>query len=333
MTYSFRNGFRTAKDRRLFERVPEFELCRSEPGSTISVLPANAALGSATLPDTTIYILQGCGYSGLPDALAAALVWRQHLVVACAGNGLPIDIGSLNEDKLEPHQFPTWSIPDEILTRAGLHRDDRVLVDRIGLMIYEAQTETKFIFPDWPESVAACSLDRINESISTIRQNPAHLQPWSEQLSLAYRLVHASLMANDPEARLILMVTAIEAVLPDRKNRSSEIIGLLDSMIADVRKHPGIGDEVKTNVVSLLHEDKNESISRLGRQLAAKLPNEYDGQSGEQYFRHVYGLRSRLVHGHLDRLSADERDVIDEYKTLLQFVLDVLELSHGPQYS
>jgi hypothetical protein len=59
----------------------------------------------------------------------------------------------------------------------------------------------------------------------------------------------------------------------------------------------------------------------------------FDCESGEQYFRHVYGLRSRLVHGHLDRLSADERDVIDEYKTLLQFVLDVLELSHGPQYS
>lgn len=330
MTYSFRNGVRTAAYRRIFEHGPEFVLGESgQGGGSVVLLPASGSTSAGpSLQETTIFVIQGSGYPSQDDAFIAAREWRQYFTIGAARRGFPIEIGGLNEDKLEPHQFPVWDrtlVPDELISKFDLERSDRVLVDRIGLMIYEAEPVAKFFYPDWPDSIVACTAQSIKDAIQSIRtDDPANV--WGEQLSLAYRLVHASLMANDSESKHILLVTAIEAVLPDRRKRSPDVVSVIDSLILTLTTLDGIA-EIKTTVAALLRDDKYESISRSGAQLASQLGRTYGGKTAEQYFRHVYGIRSGLVHGSLRRLSADERDVIDEYKELLQFVLDMLQES------
>jgi Apea-like HEPN len=322
--YSFRNGVRTAAHRRLVETVPEFVLSEHD---NVVLLPANAMSSDALLSKTTIFVIQGSGYQALDEAFKAAREWRQYLTIGAARQGFPIEIGGLNEQNLEPHQFPTWNrnlVKDELLQKFNLERSDRILVDRIGLMVYETEPAAKFIYPDWPDSIVGCSAKAIRVAIGVIRTGDPTV--WSNRISLAYRIVHASLIANDDEARYILLVTAIEAILPDKQERSTDVVGVIDSLIKTLANTPaGAARDV---VAALLREDKNESIGRLGAELANQLSRQnYGGMTAKKYFQHIYGTRSRLVHGHLNRLSDDIRDVIDDYKELLQFVLDMLEES------
>jgi hypothetical protein len=68
-----------------------------------------------------------------------------------------------------------------------------------------------------------------------------------------------------------------------------------------------------------------ETITEVGRTLAGKSDQDYDGLSPQDFFESCYGARSALVHGSTDREKRPEpQEVQRRIPHLQQFVLDLL---------
>jgi hypothetical protein len=147
--------------------------------------------------------------------------------------------------------------------------------------------------------------------IAWVTEHPYSLD---RQQQLAYSLFHAALVqskpeAINPEAAYILLITAIEALLPAAQQLSRDIVTVIDTLKAKLNESDDVNEAIRTRVAQLLDEDKYESISRRGKQLVRNnLGTERFGNNEKphDYFRRSYDVRSGLVHGSLDRPTFDE---------------------------
>ena len=78
--------------------------------------------------------------------------------------------------------------------------------------------------------------------------------------------------------------------------------------------------ETKTRVLQILDGDRRESVRQMAMGLVSKLSSTYDDLQPKSYFDLCYGNRSALFHRNA------ERPDVREYRTLLRFVLDVLDV-------
>ncbi len=90
-----------------------------------------------------------------------------------------------------------------------------------------------------------------------------HSGEWNEELKLAYQLVHASLSdSRNHEARFILPVTAIEALIPYRE-RIPAIVRVLQALISQVRNISEVDDETRDAVLRCLTLTSSSLFGRL----------------------------------------------------------------------
>jgi hypothetical protein len=144
------------------------------------------------------------------------------------------------------------------------------------------------------------------------------------QQQLAYSLFHASYFEDNEETRHILLVTAIEAMLPPKRKLPDNIVGVLDKLMARLDEIDPRVDNIRERLARILEESKFEGIARRGRSLVGVLGTErFSGEKPKDYFQRMYDWRGFLVHGNLDRPTYVELET--ELRELRRFVLALLD--------
>ncbi len=276
-------------------------------------------------------IISGDGYDSLESALAAGRKWRQVASSVFARMLLSVDFGDDDESRAVLEEI---TVTGPGLEMIGVTPGDVIYDDRDGLSVYRTEPERRFIHISMgtPSVHVSLSREQTHERVEQALQRHAGI--WNDELKLAYQLVHSSLANQNHEARFILAVTAIEALIPYRQ-RVPEVVAVLDHLIAHINDMPGseVNGEVRDIILKLLESDKFESIRQFGLRLSDRLTRDYGGMSPRRYFDFVYGTRSDLAHGNLRDAPRLSRHALNEaYVELLAFALDILE-AWTPDYS
>lgn len=121
--------------------------------------------------------------------------------------------------------------------------------------------------------------------------------PLSDRDRLSHQLFHASFFETSEDARFLLLVMAIEALI-ESPLRSAAELGHVDAWIKSTTDAVDLPDCDKKSLCSSLEWLRHQSIGRAGSELArARLGDRrYDGFSAVRFFRRCYELRSDLVH-------------------------------------
>jgi hypothetical protein len=258
--------------------------------------------------------LYGRNYTTPNDALQAGREWRAHISVAFAHVDIGIEIGP-DDGTAIIDQY--WAGPATYFAH-----EERTIRDIPKLLIFQTDQEPQFSgIPFGAQRLMP--LDQF--ATGPVAWVLAHPYSLSTREQLAYRLFHASyFVAENPEAAYILLVTAIEALLPPREEVASpELVAVID----ELKRHLGgmtVGDDLRGDVLGLLDDDKVDTIGRQGRQLVSVLGTErFDGKKPKNYFTRCYKVRSDLVHGNIDRPSDEE--LFEALPELRRFVLALLD--------
>src|SRR5690349_1973064 len=219
--------------------------------------------------------IEGSRFATQDQAFEAGKLVRQQLSATIANTGVAVDF--------DPPPLPERNECDrpESPDAPGLH----VFPTPEGLTV-----SPRFIADGQPSQ----PIDRIiNQDLAAVRQEiPNGLTP---RLYLAYSTFHTALGSKNPEIKYVMFVTAIEALI-DAGHKSEPILKAIAALRQYVKQSEQFAD-VQNQLDTLLREDKKESITQLGMQLASQLKDTYSGKEPADYFKTVYTVRSRIVHG------------------------------------
>jgi hypothetical protein len=123
-----------------------------------------------------------------------------------------------------------------------------------------------------------------------------------ENEALAYDLFAASFFQKGPDARYLMLMASLEALI-DPQPRPATAVAHVQSLIQLTRDADLPEDEI-LSMLGALKWLKSESIGETGRRLMLRLSDrQYDNDSAGALFRRCYRLRSDLVHGKVPRPS------------------------------
>jgi len=282
-----------------------------------------------TINEVTELFISGSGYPTAQAALEGGRKWRHIMSSVFARMAMSVDFGDDDENKITPREFTAGS---QVTRMLGMEDGEIGYHDRLGLFVHKTEPKRRFVYlsAGTPDVYVSMSEQEARDRVEPALQR--YSGTWSDELKLAYELVHASLANDNAEARFILLVTAIEALIP-RKWRNQSAVDLLDSLITIVEQRAHIENDLREVVSTLLESDKFESVRSFGLKLADRLTGQYGGTTARKYFDAVYGTRSDLAHGNLRDIPKLSRDALSQqYSELLRFVLDLLE-AWTPDYS
>jgi hypothetical protein len=338
MMYTFRNRFRIRANF-LDADVTEIRLADSADDGLVALWPVQKDRGSTgggfifgfglvkkggLISETDELVLQGDGYSDAEHAATAGRKWRQYLTAALARESRAVDFGP--DDRVTPSIDFVYEVDPPKMFEGMLKVGDRVIDDDPRLLVFPTEPEAKFLKSMVGTATVRVSgwLERFEQRVKEIRKRDQGHLPWSTEKILAYRLVHLAFTDPNRETRHIQLVTAIEVLLKEQ-DRPKPILDALDKLrdVIDGWQE----DDVKKRIAEILRQNKEESILRAGQeQVAAKLEGTYSDKSPEDFFKHVYNLRSRLVHR---ARKAEARPTTDDLQKvnsqLVEFVLDALD--------
>lgn len=225
-------------------------------------------------------------------------MWRGHLSIAFAHIDFGAEFGP-GDERLTLPQYGRWSpffdASEQLQTR-----------DLLQLLVFVDDHE-----PTW--SGLAADVKRLI-SLDAFESGPlawdlSHEYGLTYQHNLAFALFHSSRFEINPEAAYVLLITAIEVLLPDAEE-DGRISPTLDALTAKLYEDEfsDLESSVRERVEKILIDAKAETIGRRARELAkALLKNErYDGDKPSQFITASYDVRSNLVHGNPSRLDDDE---------------------------
>ncbi|OBF92092.1 hypothetical protein A5791_14600 [Mycobacterium sp. 852002-51163_SCH5372311] len=329
VVYSFRNRIRIKDGKKLEVDATEFRL---SPESSNEIIIARPGYPSKKLKDVDELIISGRGYDSPEAALGAGRKWRQVLSSVFARMFLSVDLGDdVDESKV---LLPETMVTGTGLEMIGIKPGAIIYEDRHGLSIYKTEPVRPFVHLSMGEVSVHVSLNEQATYDSVGQALQRHSGIWRDELKLAYQLVHSSLANENYEPRLILAVTAIEALIPYRE-RVAEVVTVLEKLVSHVNDMSAteIDNATRSAVLKLLDSDRYESVRQLGLKLTDRLTGEYGGKSPRKYFDEVYGTRSDLAHGNLRNVPRLSEDALNKtYIELLRFVVDILE-AWTPEYS
>lgn len=272
----------------------------------------------STEPETTLGEAKNIALTGWPfetedDALAAADRWLGILQKTFACLYVGADFGD--------------RAAGGGLFRAGLQlleekAGQRVLNDAHGIMIYQCEPEPRFARVGPVNVVTGPGIDRLMAAIGKAAKLGARTDDTER---LAYDLYAASFSESSPDARLAMLMMAVETLI-EPAPRSEAVREHVGSLIAATRIS-GLAQREVASIEGSLRWLLEESINQAGRKLAARLGDRkyMDGtETPSQFFTACYTLRSRLFHGVKPRPTRDE--VGTRAASLEHFVGDLLSL-------
>lgn len=306
MSFSFRIRFNRPKTKAFL--LKDAALTFSEPGERLSLLLL--ASGDLSLNEALQMALIGSGYGTAEEAELAGRQFQNALMIALARVRLGADFGL---------RTPTSAF----LTSYGLELLSKqigqpVLNDEHGLMVFPSKPDPRFQYLDPEITLGADS----GEFVAAFKKSIA-LQPQITDRDLfAYTIFNASFFQPSADARFLLLIMAIEALLVPLP-RSNEGQAHVHSLIEQTKSASLACDEIESMIGSLrwlLHE----SINKAGQRLATeRLGNKvYADKIAADFFKYCYQLRSRLVHGIMPAPTVAEIRIVVPH--LEVFVSDLL---------
>lgn len=272
------------------------------------------------IKDTHDLVLAGSGYPDEDAAYADALIWRQIVAAYLPRLGISVEIGSDSRDGITPHKP---NLPRDMRAALGIGDDRTIYQDDARLYVIESDDNPAFSYGRF-DMVVSVPLreDKLELLTQTINRNQ---QIWSPELTLSYDLINASLGATNPQAKYVLMVTAIEALIPYRE-RPADVVAALDHLIEYTDRFEKFDNDLRDVVEKLLNGAKLLSVRQFGLRLADRLTGEYAGLLPRKFFDSCYKNRSDIVHGNeRDEAVLGEYAIYEQLPELQRFVTDLVD--------
>ncbi|MGB5759032.1 MAG: hypothetical protein WBM50_19115 [Acidimicrobiales bacterium] len=305
MTHSFRFSYVTPSSPRVGAAEKELVLY-DQDGCLVQMM----ALDADSLADAGKLAVVGAGYATEAAAHAAGIRWLEAVRAGLVKMALPADFGF-------------WRGPRGGLSRYAREKAqevdgvDRVLNDGPGVFAYPTGGTTLFA-----STAANGTVHRDAEGLVE-----AVAEAWDfrvaagEREMLAYDLFSGSFFQTSSDARFVMLVTAVEALIPGG-DRSATVGRFVDECLqaldcSDLK--PGEAQALSGQLAGL----KRLSIGQGGQLLADRLGNRtYLDLLPRDFFREAYTLRSDLVHGNHPR--PDIADVRRWTGALERYVADLI---------
>lgn len=304
MTWNFRNRI-TLSQKNLASDQTSVPLAEN--------VTLRALRGSQTFTGADWLLLEGEGYSSSDAAYKEGKLWRHHLSVAFANVGVAADF----DPPPPPNRNP----------------DDRPeSPEAPGLIIFPRPSGLAIRVEAWAEGSVSRPLDLfLSQDLPQARE--AIPKGLSRRLELAYTTFHRAMEVTNPELKYILYVTSIEALIDEEAKPQSilDALALLQAYVSD--EAADLAPEVKKRLCEILEDDKKESITQSGAELASQLSGHYKGKTPSAFFKRVYNGRSKIVHGVAGYTGKNKRftarEVAETIPELHRFVLDLLTAEIG----
>jgi len=202
-------------------------------------------------------------------------------------------------------------------------RGQAELDDYHGLLVYEDSIQ-----PVWFIHIGDATGIRSDNGptvVRAIQEAAARGLTSTRQEQLAQSILGTAFRIREPDARLVTLMTAVEALLP-RIPRSPVAMEVFEQLVEHVERSDLAYDD-KTSLLNSLRPLRHESINRSGQLFAAgrlgdRTYMDNPPESPAQFFKKSYGVRSNLVHG--NEPQPDRRVVIERGLYLEGFVSHVL---------
>lgn len=222
-------------------------------------------------------LLAGTGYQTESEAMEAVVRAAMGLLKASLHHGFGISF--------KPEAWSQYAVEALISKVKSKVPKSVVFIDTLGAEVFSHRS--------------------IRHEISAV-QGPQHLpiDAWLQDFQEIYgsEIDHSAMavpliILNEAQAersitsRLLLSVTAIEAIAGERKERSPEEVEVI-KQLSDLVKRSDLNKEQKHSLGSALAEMKLNSISKTCQALV----RESLGEESVVKFKELYNIRSKLVH-------------------------------------
>ena len=316
--HHFRLRFNRSPTDTLQSEETEFPLPTLE---TSHQLVLKAGESNKSIKDSSWIVLRGSGWASPEEAEKFGKFYTDTLLRTFVRLSLGADYGS--------------RAGKSFFTQAGLkHFSEQIgqllLNDTHGLMVYEQPTNQNVRFAAIKGNIVrGVSPDQFLSLFNAVLVRPREM---TARERAAFELFNAALFQTSVDARFLLLMISMEALLIQKK-RSHKVSSLVDRLIKEI----DASDEIDEKDLGVLKQGigqlKRQSIREAGKQLVIDLLAEriYDGVSPTEIFNRCYNLRGRLVHGNQPFPSREEVNI--ESPRLQRMVSDLLSfdlLDIGP---
>jgi hypothetical protein len=196
----------------------------------------------------------------------------------------------------------------------------RVLNDALGLTIYPDKPKPLFAGLPPVRAMVGVAEKRFCTVFQRAAESPISL---SDRDRLSHQLFHASFFQASEDARFLLLVLAVEALI-EQPPRSPAAVAHVEALIKFTTDAVGLPDSDKVSLCGALRLLCRQSIGQAGSELVKERlgDHEYGAFAAPQFFKRCYRLRSGLVHAEPPVPTlADIRAVVAHLET---FVSDLL---------
>jgi len=246
-----------------------------------------SGFGDATIKEAEWLVLRsaGDGFSSEEEAHFAGRGAKNAIMWCGARMRVGVDLG---DDK--PHGGASDYLKEKVLREDGI----RLLNDPHGLVVYEDDPKhpTRFV-----SASAALQVGRTPSDFEEYFLEAMDMElRLTDKETLGLELYGLSHFESAPRARLLTLVSVIEAVTEDTP-RSAQAIELVEELIRFTR-NSGLPKSEIDSLLGSLSWLKQDSISRRGKALVDEQigQKEYDNKAAKNFFQYCYNVRSELVH-------------------------------------
>jgi hypothetical protein len=286
--YAFRMQIALSERRNISHDEPELRLSAAEDVRVV------AAGGAEKLSGAKAILLVGRGYASGHAAEDAGHRWRGLFERSAALLQLGADFGD---------RAGGGGLGAEYQEQLEAQAGRPVIYNNYGLHVFKESPWPMFVAMDAGLATGAAT-DILIAAAETARLLGVDV---SERERLAYDLYAASFFQRGPDARYLMLMAALEALI-EPQPRPTASIEHVEHLIQLTRDSALPDGEVRS-IEGSLKWLKEESIGQAGRRLVERLGDRryMDGsETASEFFRRCYTLRSNLVHGSVPRPSEDD---------------------------
>lgn len=213
------------------------------------------SVGGGPVGETEWLTLRGARYPSHAAAIEAGEHWRDVLERALAGLHVPADFG-------ERKAFSSWTNPD-VLNRRSESMGARVMNEVHGLIAFPAGEPVHLISAS-ASAYAPRSVESLRDAVVSPSNRGLHAQQ-----RLAFDLYNHGILAPSPDAKFVLFMMAVEALMTpfDRSEHVHRVVDDLRSVVLSA----GLVEAERDALLSHIGQAKRASFRQQGERLAAKL--------------------------------------------------------------
>jgi len=213
------------------------------------------SVGGGPVGGTEWLTVRGARYPSHAAAIEAGERWRDVLERALAGLHVPADFG-------ERKAFSSWTNPD-VLNRRSESMGARVMNEVHGLIAFPTGEPVRLMSAS-ASAYAPRSVESLRDAVVSPFNRGLHAQQ-----RLAFDLYSHGILAPSPDAKFVLFMMAVEALMTpfDRSEHVHRVVDDLRSVVLSA----GLAGAERDALLSHVGQAKRASFRQQGERLAATL--------------------------------------------------------------